>query len=99
MERREKMNTTKRHIVFVCDVGMALSAMGAAVFRKKLQQAHIQATVTHCALRDLPTNVEVVVTQQPFVERVKQQAPTAQIVVVEQFLTSLAYDELIVAWR
>lgn len=93
------MHTAKRKIVFACDGGMALSAMGAAVFRKKLQQAHIQATVTHCALKDLPIDAGIVVTQHPFVERVKQQAPVAQIVVVEQFLTSPAYDELIAAWR
>jgi mannitol PTS system EIICBA or EIICB component len=84
-----------RAIVFACDAGMGSSVLGAAVLQRKLQEAGIDAPVTHAAIGELPDSADIVVVHASLEERVRRQVPHALIFVVDDFIRSAAYNNLI----
>lgn len=85
----------RRAIVFACDAGLGSSVVGAAVLRRKLRDAGIEATVTHAAISDLPTSAGIIVVHTTLEERVRRQVPGAAVYAVDEFVHSRAYDRLI----
>lgn len=82
-------------IVFACDAGMGSSAMGESILKKKIKDAGLSIAVKHSAVSEIPKNAEVVFTQESLVERARQGAPDAEIVIIKNFLDNKVYDEYI----
>ena len=82
-------------IVFACDAGMGSSAMGESILKKKLKAAGINITVKHSAVNEIPSDAEVVFTQDSLATRAAQVVPNAKIVTIKNFLDNTTYDEYI----
>jgi mannitol PTS system EIICBA or EIICB component len=82
-------------IVFACDAGMGSSAMGASLLRKKVKEAGLDIFVTNTAISNLPSDAQVVITQEELTPRAKNKLPDAYHISVDNFLSSPEYDKLI----
>ncbi|MDO8338978.1 MAG: PTS mannitol transporter subunit IIB, partial [Microcella sp.] len=88
--------TRIQNIVFACDAGMGSSAMGATVLRKKIKDAGIEGiTVTNQAITNLTDEADLVITHQDLTARANEQAPHAQHLSVENFMSSPQYDVVV----
>ncbi|MDQ0999827.1 PTS system mannitol-specific IIC component [Neobacillus niacini] len=86
-------NVTK--IIFSCDAGMGSSAMGASLLRKKVKEAGMDISVTNTAISNLPTDAQIVITQEELTPRARNKVPNAYHISVDNFLSSPEYDKLI----
>ncbi|WP_264737545.1 PTS mannitol transporter subunit IICBA [Cytobacillus firmus] len=84
-------------IYFACDAGMGSSAMGASLLRKKVKETGMDIAVTNTAISNLPSDAEIVITQEELTPRARQKVPNAFHVSVDNFLSSPEYDKLISA--
>lgn len=84
-----------KKIVFACDAGMGSSAMGATVLRKKLMQAGIDLEVLHSPVSDIPADTDIVVTHEELGARAKTACPTAEFILITNFMNAPEYDELV----
>jgi mannitol PTS system EIICBA or EIICB component len=84
-----------RKIIFACDAGMGSSVMGAAILRRKLQDAGVPVAVAHSAVDDIPFDADLVVTHRTLTARARARLPLAEHLEVDDFLKSPVYDELI----
>jgi mannitol PTS system EIICBA or EIICB component len=83
-------------IVFACDAGMGSSAMGETILRKALKDAGINdITVKHSPVDSVPSEADVVFTQENLYERAKKSAPNSDIITVKNFLDRSRYDNFI----
>ncbi|MHA7136838.1 PTS mannitol transporter subunit IICBA [Rossellomorea arthrocnemi] len=82
-------------IVFACDAGMGSSAMGASLLRKKVKTANLDVSVTNTSISNLPSDAQVVITQEELTPRAKNKLPNAYHISVDNFLSSPEYDKLI----
>ncbi|MGR3765486.1 PTS mannitol transporter subunit IICBA [Rossellomorea sp. NS-SX7] len=82
-------------IVFACDAGMGSSAMGASLLRKKVKEAGLNIAVTNTAISNLPSDAQVVITQEELTPRAKNKLPNVYHISVDNFLSSPEYDKLI----
>ena len=83
-------------IAYACDAGIGSSAMGATVLQKKCKAAGLDdVTVFHIAIENLPTECQVVVTQELLLDRVKDVQKDAYCIAVTDFINAPQYDELI----
>lgn len=95
-EDQAQLNLSEvKKIVFACDAGMGSSAMGASLLRKMIKNAGLPITVTNTAIRSLPNDMQIVITQKELTSRAKQQAPNAYHVSVDNFLDNSQYERLI----
>lgn len=86
-------NVTK--IIFACDAGMGSSAMGASLLRKKVKEAGMDISVTNTAISNLPSDAQIVITQEELTPRARNKVPNAYHISVDNFLSSPEYDKLI----
>ena len=87
---------TVKRIAYACDAGIGSSAMGAAVLQKKFKAAGLDdIKVFHIAVENLPTDCEVVVTQELLLDRVKDAQKEAYCIAITDFMNAPQYDELI----
>lgn len=97
--RTEKTNTSQtevKKIVFACDAGMGSSAMGATVLRKKLAAAGLnQIEVCHSPVSSIPADAQVVVTHKELRERAVHSNPSAELILIQNFLAAPEYDILV----
>lgn len=82
-------------IIFACDAGMGSSAMGASLLRKKVKEAGMDISVTNMAISNIPSDAQIVITQEELTPRAQKQAPNAYHISVDNFLSSPEYDKLI----
>lgn len=83
-------------IAYACDAGIGSSAMGATVLQKKCKAAGLDdIKVFHIAVENLPTDCQVVVTQELLLDRVKDAQKGAYCIGVTDFINAPQYDELI----
>ncbi|SDL95401.1 PTS mannitol transporter subunit IICBA [Sediminibacillus halophilus] len=82
-------------IVFACDAGMGSSAMGASLLRKKVKEADLDVTVTNTSISNLPSDAQIVITQEELTPRAQNKLPNAYHISVDNFLSSPEYDKLI----
>ena len=82
-------------IAFACDAGMGSSAMGASALRSKFKKASVNVEVIHCALEDIPKDIQLVVTHRDLAARAKVQVPNAEIVTITNFVGAPEYDQLV----
>lgn len=87
-----------RRIYVVCDAGLGSSAMGAALFRRKLKEAGITGvTVLAAAVDDIPAAVDFLVCQRDFFElRMKErEKELPETACVETLTSGAEYIRLI----
>ncbi|MCP1187744.1 PTS mannitol transporter subunit IICBA [Priestia flexa] len=82
-------------IVFACDAGMGSSAMGASLLRKKVKEAGLDIFVTNTAISNIPSDAQIVITQEELTPRAQNKIPEAYHISVDNFLSSPEYDKLI----
>ena len=83
-------------IVFACDAGMGSSAMGATTLRKKIKAAGIEGVeVAHASLSELPTDMQLIVTNKELAERAANSSPGTRIVAITNFIGAPEYDEIV----
>ncbi len=84
-----------KRVAYACDAGIGSSAMGAAVLQKKFKAAGLDdVEVFHIAVQNLPTDCQVIVTQELLLDRVKAAQPGAYCIAVTDFLNAPEYDAL-----
>ncbi|MDR3541455.1 MAG: PTS mannitol transporter subunit IICB [Desulfosporosinus sp.] len=79
-------------IIFACEAGMGSSAMGESILKKKIKEAGLNIEVRHAAVNQIPTEADVVFTQEGLADRAAQVAPKAEIVSIKNFLDKTAYE-------
>lgn len=84
-----------KKVIFACDAGMGSSAMGAGMMRNKFKKAGIDLDVTNTAINQLPSDVDLVITQKVLTDRAIKKVPNAIHISVDNFLNSPRYEELI----
>jgi len=92
-----RMPARPASILFVCEAGMGSSVIGAAVLLRKLKGAHLDVPVDHVAISALPAAAELVVCQRSLAARVAQIAPRARVYVVDEYINSPAYEQIVSA--
>ncbi len=91
-----KTLTGVKKIVFACDAGMGSSAMGATVLKKKLTAAGLDdIAVVHAPVSSIPGDADIVVTHESLGARAKTSCPTAEIVLIKNFMSAPEYDEIV----
>lgn len=81
-----------KKIVYACDAGMGSSAMGASALRNKFKKAgwtHI--SITNCAIEDIPSDAQLVVSHEKLADRVEKAAPQAEHIFVKDFIQNQVY--------
>ncbi|WPL38707.1 PTS transporter subunit EIIC [Malacoplasma iowae] len=94
----ELFNVVKKakKIIFACEAGMGSSAMGAGMIKKMITSLGVKdIEVTNCAIKDLPNDVDIIVTQKTFKEFVNKNHPNSYVYGINQFLKKDEYKELI----
>lgn len=94
-DTKETASKDVKKIVFACDAGMGSSAMGATVLRKKLNQAGVNLEVIHAPVSDIPKDADIVVTHKELGDRAKTACPTADFVLITNFMNAPEYDQLV----
>ncbi|YCA43903.1 PTS mannitol transporter subunit IICBA [Bacillus sp. JZ8] len=89
------MPNNVQKIVFACDAGMGSSAMGASLLRKKVKEAGLSISVTNTAISNLPSDAQIVITQEELTPRAQNKLQDAYHISVDNFLSSPEYDKLI----
>lgn len=93
-EEQVKMPINK--IGFVCDAGVGSSAMGAAIFRRKLHQNNIEGIeVQPYAADSISGKLDLIVCQKDFFQLLPQEQKEQEIFTVDNFVSAQAYDELV----
>lgn len=84
-----------KKIIYACDAGMGSSAMGASALRNKFKKAgfgHI--SITNCAIEDIPSDAQLVVTHEKLAARVEKKAPQAEHIFVKDFIQNQVFGLL-----
>lgn len=84
-----------KKIIVACDAGMGSSAMGASKLKSMVKKAGLDIDVSNCAIDDLPSDVDIVITHSQLTERAKGVAPLAEHISIEDFIMTSAYGELV----
>ena len=90
---------TKRNIkklVVACDGGMGSSAMGLSILKTKLRKAMIDVEVSNVSVRDIPSDVDAVITHANLKEQVQGLVgPDVLVLSIENFLDNNQYDNIV----
>ena len=95
----QKFSKLPKLIIFACEAGMGSSAMGESILKKKIKEAGLNIEVRHAAVNQIPSDVDVVFTQEGLAERAAQVVPKAQIVTIKNFLDKAPYEEYVNSLR
>lgn len=90
-----RKKTAVRTIVFVCDAGMASSAMAAAMLKKKLKSEALDVAVKHSSIDDIPENADLIISHQNLTSRAKKVAPDREHLSIRSFTDSSFYERLV----
>lgn len=82
-------------IWFVCDAGMGSSALGAGLLQKKLRKAQISARVRNCAIDELPSYADLLVSHPHFQTRIQKANPTTRWIGVASFMDDEEYERIV----
>lgn len=90
MENKRSLN-----IYFVCDAGMGSSALGAGLLAKQLRKVGCQEQVKNCAIEDVPSNVDVIISHQNFQTQIQSAFPNVLYFSVQHFMDVPAYERIV----
>lgn len=81
---------------FVCNTGVGVSAMGAALFRRKLKEMSIESVEVNAYAADrIPEDLHVLVCQRDLKELLFQELKAGIVYTVENLLNQTEYTEII----
>lgn len=84
-----------KKIIYACDAGMGSSALGASNMRNKFKKAgYGHVSITNCAIENIPSDAQIVVTHEKLAERVIKSAPQAEHIFVKDFLQNNVFEIL-----
>lgn len=81
-------------LMVACDAGVGSSAMAASIIKKFVKDNKINIEVSNCAVKDLKTDVDIVVTMKQFADLAKDNSPNAKIYPVRHFLGKDVFAQL-----
>lgn len=84
-----------KNIFFICEAGMGSSAMGAAMLRKKLEQAEIKVEVGNASISEIPEHADLIICHQKFLPIVQKTVPNKACYPLKSFTDMKGYDELV----
>ncbi|WVH36303.1 PTS mannose transporter [Mycoplasmoides gallisepticum] len=86
-----------KKVMFACEAGMGSSAMGAGMIKKMINNLGVKdVEVANCAIKDLPNDIDIIVTQKTFVDYVSKKYKNSYVYGVNQYLKKKdEYKELI----
>jgi len=91
-EEKQVAGADIRTIVYACDAGMGSSALGAAALRKKLRRdGYKNISVTNCAIGNIPSDAQIVVSHEKLQERAIEDSPQAEHFFVKDFVQNDVY--------
>lgn len=82
-------------ILFVCEAGIGSSAMGAAMLRKKLEQANLKIAVENSAVNEIPENADLIICHQKLLSTVHRVVPNKVCYPLRTFTDMKVYDQLV----
>ena len=82
-----------KKIIYACDAGMGSSAMGASALRNKLKKAgYGYISVTNCAIGNIPSDAQIVVSHEKLADRAIADSPQAEHLFVQDFIKNDVYE-------
>lgn len=82
-----------KKIIYACDAGMGSSAMGASALRNKLKKAgYGYISVTNCAIGNIPSDAQIVVSHEKLADRAIEDSPQAEHIFVQDFIKNDVFD-------
>lgn len=90
-----ELNAKINKIVFACDAGMGSSAMGASLLRNKIEKAGLDVEVMNCAIEDIPTDGDIIITHKNLTGRAKEKAPDKKHISIDDFISTPVYDKIV----
>lgn len=85
-----------KKLVVACDGGMGSSAMGLSILKTKLRKAMIDVSVSNVSVRDIPADVDAVITHVNLKDQVQGLVGDGVLVMgIENFLDNSEYDNII----
>lgn len=92
----EKGQMQEIKIGFICDAGVGSSAMGAALFRRKLKEEGMDGiTAEAYAVDQIPEDLTIGVCQRAFLEILQKESNLSNIVTMESLLNQTEHLALI----
>ncbi|MET3321522.1 UNVERIFIED_ORG: PTS system mannitol-specific IIC component [Peribacillus simplex] len=83
------------NIFFICETGMGSSAMGAAMLKKKLEQANLTIEVGNSSISEIPEYADLIICHQKFLSVVQKTVPNKACYPLRSFTDMKVYDELV----
>lgn len=78
-----------KKVAFACDAGMGSSAMGASMLKTQLNKAGVFVDVDHVSIHQIPTDVDVVVTNTNLLDAARKEAPAGTTIIeIKEFLNA-----------
>lgn len=85
-----------KKVMFACEAGMGSSAMGAGMIKKMINNLGVKGVeVANWAIKDLPNDIDIIVTQKTFVDYLSKKYKNNYVYGVNQYLKKDEYKELI----
>ncbi len=86
-------------IIFACDAGMGSSVMGVSLLKKKLSAHNIDISVEHCAVDNIPSDTQIIITSKVLEPRVHDLLKTkydkqVTVIAIDNLLNSDEYEQI-----
>lgn len=94
-DEMEQQGKTVHNICFVCEAGIGSSAMGAAMLRKKLDQANLHMQVENSSISDVPEHVDLIICHERLLSTVKNTVPNKSYYPLRTFTDMELYNRLV----
>lgn len=96
LQEKEEKRMFIQKIGFICDAGVGSSAMGAALFRRKLSMNGIpDLQVESYACDQIPDALDLLVCQKDFVRMLPEKTRSMEIFATDSLLDQAAFDKII----
>lgn len=100
MSKLEEECKIPQRIFFICDGGFGSSAMGAALFRKKLKKENITGIqVSHASIEEFPENADLVFVQKNLKDKIAGTKEGIEYYYLDNFLDTPEFSILMESWK
>src|SRR5690625_1099003 len=82
-------------VFFVCEAGIGSSAMGAAILRRKLQEANVPILVENTSINGIPDRADLIICHERLLPTIKEMVPNKDYFSLRSFTDMKAYDQLV----
>lgn len=92
-EREEKKKVEK--VIVACDGGMASSAMGSAILKKKLRSSPLKIDIDYMAVDEIPSDADIIISHQRLSSTIKVQHPEVLYFGLYSLSNAQEYDKIV----